>query len=122
MMKNAFLTVLALFYTLNIWGAEPNGYYSTCTGKSGAELLSQLEKVVGEHQNVGYDGLWSLYKTSDVRSNGTIWDMYSTKEWKAGSEQCGTYSSVGDCYNREHSVPKSWFNDASPMISDAFHI
>lgn len=37
-------------------------------------------------------------------------------------EQCGQYSTLGDCYNREHSFPKSWFNDDSPMVSDAFHI
>ena len=56
---------------------------------------------------MGYDGLWSLYRTTDVRPNGTIWDMYSTKEWRYGSEQCGNYDYVGDCYNREHSMPKN---------------
>ena len=48
--------------------------------------------------------------------------MYSTKHWKYKTEQCGSYTSVGSCYNREHSFPKSWFGDASPMVSDAFHI
>ncbi|MBL0144731.1 MAG: endonuclease [Chitinophagaceae bacterium] len=28
----------------------------------------------------------------------------------------------GDCYNREHSTPQSWFSSASPMVSDAHHI
>ncbi|MDE5968068.1 MAG: endonuclease, partial [Muribaculaceae bacterium] len=48
-------------------------------------------------------------------------DMYSTKHWSFSSK-CGNYSSVGDCYNREHSLPKSWFKEASPMKSDAFHV
>ena len=63
-----------------------------------------------------------MYKDTDTRSDGTIWDMYSTKHWTYKAEQCGNYGGVGDCYNREHSMPKSWFDDASPMYSDGFHI
>jgi hypothetical protein len=28
----------------------------------------------------------------------------------------------GDCYNREHIIPQSVFNSASPMVSDAHFI
>ena len=100
----------------------PSGYYASAEGKSGAALLKALESIVGEHTNVGYNGLWNLYKKSDVTADGYIWDMYSTAKFTPGKQQCGSYSAVGDCYNREHSFPKSWFNDASPMVSDAFHI
>ncbi|MCH5325917.1 MAG: endonuclease [Duncaniella sp.] len=104
-------------------GAEaPAGYYSTCEGKKGAELLSALCNKISTHTNVGYDGLWNVYTTSDVRANGRVWDMYSTKEWVVGQQHCGNYSNVGDCINREHSMPQSWFNEGSPMKSDAFHI
>lgn len=48
--------------------------------------------------------------------------MYSTAQFRLGSGQCGNYQKIGDCYNREHSFPKSWFSKASPMVSDAFHI
>lgn len=119
-LKGAVLA-LALASTAVAFAAEPTGYYSTCENKSGAALLSALCKKVGPHTNVGYNGLLSLYKTSDVYSDGTIWDMYSTKHWKPGIT-CGNYKKVGDCYNREHSFPKSWFNDAQPMYSEAFHI
>lgn len=119
-LKGAVLA-LALASTAVAFAAEPAGYYSTCENKSGAALLSALCKKVGPHTNVGYNGLLSLYKTSDVYSDGTIWDMYSTKHWKPGVT-CGNYKKVGDCYNREHSFPKSWFNDAQPMYSEAFHI
>ncbi|MDE7385513.1 MAG: endonuclease [Muribaculaceae bacterium] len=108
--------------TLAVFGAEPSNYYQSCEGKSGKTLLQALHSVIGSHTNVGYDGLWTVYQTSDVRANGTVWDMYSTKEWVVGKERCGNYKNVGDCINREHSFPKSWFNDASPMMSDAFHI
>lgn len=119
-LKGAVLA-LALASTAVAFAAEPASYYSTCENKSGAALLSALCKKVGPHTNVGYNGLLSLYKTSDVYSDGTIWDMYSTKHWKPGIT-CGNYKKVGDCYNREHSFPKSWFNDAQPMYSEAFHI
>jgi hypothetical protein len=33
------------------------------------------------------------------------------------TEQCGTYSVEGDCYNREHVIPQSTFNSAAPMVS-----
>lgn len=112
-----------------LWGASaistdaavPSGYYTTCENKSGAALLTALNQKISSHTTVSYAGLWDLYKSSDVKPNGKIWDMYSTKEWNTG-EKCGNYSYVGDCYNREHSMPKSWFNDASPMYSDAFHL
>lgn len=119
-LKGAVLA-LALASTAVAFAAEPAGYYSTCENKSGAALLSALCKKVGDHTVVSYNGLLTLYKTSDVYPDGTIWDMYSTKHWKPGVT-CGNYSKVGDCYNREHSFPKSWFNDAKPMYSDAFHL
>lgn len=102
--------------------AAPSGYYSSCENKGGRELLTALHSVINDHNDVSYAGLWTLYYTSDVDADGKIWDMYSTKRWTPGTSQCGSYSKVGDCYNREHSMPKSWFNDASPMVSDAFHI
>lgn len=120
-LKGAVLA-LALASTAVAFAAEPTGYYSTCENKSGAALLSALCKKVGSHTALGYKTeLLNLYKTSDVYPDGTIWDMYSTKHWKPGTT-CGNYSKVGDCYNREHSFPKSWFNDAMPMYSEAFHI
>lgn len=114
-----FTSILTIF---SVWAEAPAGYYKQCEGKSGKALLQELYSVIGDHTTISDKGLWSLYNTSDVKANGKIWDMYSTKEWTPGKEQCGNYSYVGDCYNREHSFPKSWFNDASPMVSDAFHI
>ena len=120
-LKNILLC-LSVSAGLCAWAAEPSGYYSSCENKNGAALLSALQAKMGSHTVVSYDGLWDLYKTSDSKANGKIWDMYSTKEWTHGKEKCGNYKLVGDCVNREHSFPKSWFNDASPMYSDAFHL
>ncbi len=121
-MKKIFYAAMALFIGVCAWAQAPTGYYSSCEGKSGQTLLTALFNTIGDHTVVSYSELWDVYKTSDIKPNGKIWDMYSTKEWTPGADQCGSYSSVGDCYNREHSMPKSWFNDASPMYSDAYHI
>jgi len=122
-MQTRHLT-LTLVASLALWAnAEiPDGYYSECVGLCGRELIEELEYTIADHYNVGYKGLWEVYLDSDMRPDGTIWDMYSTKHWTPKSEQCGSYKKIGDCYNREHSFPKSWFDDASPMYSDAFHI
>lgn len=103
--------------------AEPEGYYSACEGKTGEALLKSLLSVVGPHTKIDYKtGLWEVYKTSDVRPDGTLWDMYSTKQWPKNFTKCGNYKVVGDCVNKEHSMPKSWFDDAYPMYSDAYHL
>ena len=100
----------------------PDGYYRTAENQGGKNLLLKLHDIIDGHHDVGYDGLWQVYYTSDVREDGTLWDMYSTKHWQWGNKQCGNYKVVGDCYNREHSFPKSWFSEGSPMKSDAFHV
>ena len=105
------------------YAAVPAGYYSSCENKGGQELLEALHSTIGTHTTVSYSALYDLYKTSDVYpEDGKIWDMYSTKHWDTGKEECGSYKKIGDCYNREHSFPKSWFDNKSPMSSDAFHI
>ena len=112
--------MMSVAMTMN--AAAPKDYYAKCEGKTGEALLTALRAVVGPHKNVGYDGLWAVYNKSDVDGNGKYIDIYSTKRWTPGKEKCGNYKYVGDCVNREHSFPKSWFDDKSPMVSDAFHI
>ena len=105
------------------YGAEPSGYYSSCENKGGRQLLEALHATIGNHTTISYGALYDLYKTSDIYpEDGKIWDMYSTKHWSTGNEECGTYKKIGDCYNREHSFPKSWFDNQTPMVSDAYHI
>lgn len=123
-MKKFFAFIVAFVATgvTAIEAAEPADYYKSCEGKTGEALLDALHAVVGPHTTVSYDGLWNVYKDSDVDANGKLWDMYSTKRWSTTSERCGNYKNVGDCINREHSFPKSWFGKGSPMVSDAFHV
>ena len=98
----------------------PTGYYDKAIGKSGKALQEALSTILNNGaKDVGYDGLYSVYRTSDNR-NGKVWDMYSDITDFSFSNTCGNYKNEGDCYNREHSVPQSWFNEARPMKSDAW--
>jgi len=121
--KTTFLAAFA-FAATAISASEPSGYYTSCEGKTGKALLQQLQTVIDNHHVVGYDNLYDVYDDSDRHPDGTIWDMYSTKNWgkSFGAVKCGNYKVIGDCINKEHSFPKSWFDDKSPMMSDAFHI
>lgn len=106
------------------------GYYADASKKTGLELKATLGDIISNGFNGrSYDDLWYIYKKSDVRADGTIWDMYSDNPngpesyvYYPGGDQCGNYTGEGSCYNREHSVPKSWFNDASPMHNDMVHL
>jgi len=120
-MKKLFFILLLVPATL-AFAAAPTTYYDSAEGQSSDNLRYALQSIIDGHYDVGYAGLYNVYKTSDNTASGKVWDMYSTCTWTHGQKKCGNYSSVCDCYNREHSVPKSWFNEGSPMYSDAFHV
>ncbi len=112
-----------LLLSITIWAAIPSGYYDAAIGKSDATLKTQIYSIISTGTtDVGYAGLYNVYPTSDNTIDGKVWDMYSTCSWTHGVKKCGNYSVVCDCYNREHSIPQSWFNSSSPMVSDAFHV
>ena len=107
----------------------PLNYYSAQTG-TGSTLLSSLSTKISGHTVTSYAGLWAAYTNTDTYYDGKLWDIYSTAVtgnaasyvYTLSVNQCGTYAVEGDCYNREHSFPQSWFADASPMVSDMHHI
>ena len=131
MKKNYFL--LLLMFTAVGFSQIPSGYYNTATG-TGYTLKTQLYNIIKGHTDNGYAGLYTTYQTSDVdnfyENDGTVLDMYSENpsgtdpyNYSTGSTQrCGNYSSEGDCYNREHIIPQSVFNEQSPMVADAHFI
>ena len=117
------LVVLTCLFPFFVFAEIPAGYYDDAVGKSGEDLQKSLSTILNDATDVGYNGLWNLYKTTDRRSDGKVWDMYSdVTNYTFGTDQCGSYGSEGDCYNREHSVPKSWFNKQSPIVSDIGHV
>lgn len=112
-----------MLFVQSIYAQIPAGYYNNTCGLTGAPLKTALYNIIKGHTSVSYDQLWTSYYTTDRRPTGKIWDIYTDNcVFTYSTDQCGNYSAVCDCYNREHSFPKSWFNDATPMYSDIFHI
>jgi|GEM_PF-6002606 len=127
-MKNPLL-ILALVSVLHCNAQIPDGYYDSAEDLTGEELREELHEIIDGHNQQSYGSLWNHFEFTDKKTNDKVWDMYSTQddgsadyEYTFGSDQCGNYGSEGDCYNREHSVPASWYNDGYPMYSDLFHL
>jgi endonuclease I len=119
-LKSLFFPLLLL--SLITRAQIPSGYYNAATGLTGAPLKTALYIIIKNHTSLSYDALWTAFQTTDKKTDGKVWDMYSNCSFTFGSDQCGSYSVECDCYNREHSFPQSWFNSNSPMVSDLFHI
>ena len=101
---------------------EPAGYYNSANGKRGAQLKTALHNTIKAHTQRSYGDLWTDFQTTDKTPDGKVWDMYSSCTFTFVTKQCGQYSGLCDCYNREHSFPKSWFDDKYPMYTDLFHL
>ncbi len=134
-MKNLYL-LLSLSVTLITAAQAPSGYYNSATG-TGYTLKTQLKSIVtAGHIDRGYNALWTIYETPAYRdasyeNNSSILDIYSENpsgpdsyEYVPGNDQCGNYNSEGDCYNREHLVPQSYFDEyqTNPMKNDPLHV
>ena len=85
-------------------------YYYNVSG-SGTNLLTSVRSAItAGYDSVGYKGLYDAYKQTDTRADGKVRDLYSDHtNYSHGSKQCGNYSGIGDCYNREHAIPQSWW-------------
>ena len=122
------LLLLSLFIAVvgQVWAQGPNNtgtYYKNANGKSGENLRTALASIItANHSVVSYDGLISAYELTDTRPDGYVRDWYScTTNYRHGQDT-GGYKKEGDSYNREHSVPQSWFSKRAPMKSDIVHV
>ena len=131
-----YYTFLVLMLSFVAIAQAPANYYNNATG-TGYALKTQLKTIISAgHNDQGYNTLWSLYNTAAFRDNfyendGSLLDLYSENpsgadpyNFTSSNSQCGNYSSEGDCYNREHLVPQSYFDDfaTNPMKNDPFHV
>ena len=129
-MKKTLFQCLAAFLVCNSLFAQiPSGYYNSAQGLYGNNLKVALYNIIKNHNILLYNSLWTSFQKTDVKPNGKVWDIYSYKpigaqpyEYTFVTNQCGTYNSEGDCYNREHSWPQSWFASANGPNADLFHI
>ena len=123
---------LALFIGLSLSIlviAQPANYYDSANGLTGNQLKVALHNIIKGHASISYAQLWDAFWSTDNKGNGVVWDMYSDIPngtppyiYYLGEDQCGNYSGEGDCYNREHSWPQSWFNTDGTARTDLHHI
>ena len=142
-MKKLLTFLITTAIASSSFAQAPANYYNGTEGLTGYDLKTKLSTIISNGaQDLGYGGLWITYATSDVdkyfENNGTLLDMYSERpngpdayEYIIGSSanggnQCGSQNQnvEGFCYNREHSLPKSYFGgkDAVPMANDAHFV
>ena len=111
----------------------PNGtgtYYQGADIKRGAELKTALFQIISPHTVISYTpGVWEAFKQIDIRDDGCIWEIYSCiSNFTPGDDQDkGDEVDEGLKYNREHAMPKSWFNEDKtdtnyPMYTDLHHL
>jgi len=121
--------ILLLLISNFIFAQPPAGYYDGTQGLVGDSLRFKLSQIISNNFiSVTYSSLYTHYQLTDKKANGKVWDMYS--DIPGGippyeydfNQTCGNYTQEGQCYNREHTVPASWFNDAYPMYSDLFMV
>ena len=127
--RNILIALALVLATSTAWAQGPNGskdYYKAANGKKGQALKTAMYNIIHSHRNIGYDGLYEAYKQTDTRADGKVRDWYSNAtNYTHVKDKAGSYSQEGDCYNREHSVPQSWFEkfgDASIIKADIVHV
>ena len=90
-----------------------SAYYRTVNG-NGEDLLNSVSsRIRNGFTQKTYDDLWTGYSNIYKMDNGKMYDIYSDHTNFPVSKKCGNYSSIGDCYNREHTIPKSWWGGAT---------
>jgi hypothetical protein len=118
----------------------PAGYYDAINGKQDAALKTALSTIVrgGTRYDYGVTtyhstnnppewmagdlkayGTWQAFPFTDVKEDGTIWDMYSNcvryYPHKLGDSGCSL--------NIEHCLPKSWWGgDVNDAYKDLYHL
>ena len=105
--------------------ASASSYWSSINNNESADnLFNKLSSKINSNTvSLGYKGLWSAYQETDfVPNTKKIWDMYGGFQftYQTGGKN---YSKEGDCYNREHSVPKSWWGSTEDeRFCDIIHL
>lgn len=107
----------------------PAGYYDPAQGLNGEALRQALHDIIDDHSVLANSALWNAFSQTDRKPDDTVWDIYSDVpdgtppySFQFVVDQCGTYAGEGDCFNREHSFPQSWFNDQIGPSTDLFHM
>jgi endonuclease I len=130
-MKRAFFLILLVLQSIILTAQIPTGYYNNANNLTGTPLRQALHDIIDNHTVKSYSSLYTHFATTDIKSNGLIWDIYSDNpggtppyNYTTAQTCSNTPGYENGCFNREHSWPQSWFgaSKSSPMYSDLFHV
>ena len=125
-LKRMITLNMLLIMVAQLSAQGPNGtgtYYQAADGTKGSGLKTALGKIISPHKQLAYKDLWEAFMTTDRRDDGKVWDMYAgVTNYDFVTSGINSYGKEGVGYNREHSMPKSWFNDEYPMYTDLVHL
>lgn len=131
-----FFSVLSVLYVSAQGPNETGTYYQTADGKKAEELKTALFTIISPHTIQSYTpGVWNAINSYDLREDGKIWDIYSNISNftpKTDQDKGEGWDVEAQRYNREHAMPKSWFNESTsqeatstsvyPMYTDLHHL
>src|ERR1700741_3917779 len=117
-MRKFYFFLVIIVSAVRIFCQAPAGYYNAAAGLTGSSLQNALHNIIKNHTVTPYSNLYAAFDSTDLKPNTQVWDMYSDNPsgtppyvyYNNSTYQCGNYNSEGDCFNREHSWPQSWFN------------
>ncbi len=130
-----FLRIASLLLLFKTATAQiPPGYYDAATGLTCAPLKTALFNTISANTAALTNSqVLVAFSSTDVHRNDDntadiIWDIYSDNPfgpeaftYTSQVNNCGgSIAGEGSCYNREHTFPQAWFNNAPPAVTDLF--
>lgn len=126
------VSISIFFGSLCSMAQYPAGYYDAMNGKMKEELKQAAKQCVKDHIRLVYNDLPNNWRYTDVypeKYDGSIrwWEMYSNNIYLILSNQAPKTSFSANRMQREHSIPKSWWNKAgdveyTPAYTDLWNL
>ena len=94
-------------------------YYSKCDKafieQDAKTLFSELRELTSKGIPGSYNDLWTTYEKAFVKNDGYIKDYYSSlsRFTPKNRDRGSGGTEEGQKYNREHSIPKSWWGGST---------
>lgn len=113
------LGLLELVIVVLLIEKSATSYYSDCErafkDQDADALFKSLREATSSGKSGSYADLWDTYLSAFVKDTGYIKDYYSSySKFTSEDRDRGSGGTVeGDKYNREHSIPKSWWGGST---------
>ncbi|MBR1928123.1 MAG: endonuclease [Paludibacteraceae bacterium] len=118
------ITIILSLLPILLWAAPKTNHYSALEGKSGVQLFNAIKQCAEQgYTQLDYDELEKYMCIVDSK-NGQIIDVYTDCLFDCDDANGGN-SKICDSWNKEHSIPKSWWgseNKETRQGCDLFHL